>query len=144
MPLTLDHQAAEYRDAAHYWQKRCAAAEAREAELLAMLKSRNVLSENLVASKVTTPAINRKAIDLLYIYTGQTFQIGKLYGDGMKEQRRQIMSALHGRRMPISKSGVEAIRRNFYLMAGSALHGWTCEADREKKFATWAKTVTTP
>lgn len=85
------------------------------------------------------PAINWKALDLLHIYTAQTFYFGRLCGDGMKEQRRQIMSALQGRKMPVSKSGVNAITRHFEVMAGDAIKGATCIRDAEIKFAAWAK-----
>lgn len=90
---------------------------------------------------MSKPAINRKALNLLYIYTAHTFDINRLAGDANKENRRQIMSAIHGQRMPVSKSGIHAIACHFFLMAGSALDGFTCDRDRELKFAAWAKSI---
>jgi hypothetical protein len=88
---------------------------------------------------MSKPAINRKALDLLHIYTSHTFDISRLAGGAMKEARKQIVSALHGQRMPVSKSGISVIQRHFYLMSGISLEDCTCIRDREIKFAAWAK-----
>lgn len=90
-------------------------------------------------TEAPTPAFNRKAFDLLHIYTAHTFDIDRLAGDANKEARRQIMSALMGEKMPVSKSGITIIEKHFYIMAGIKLADCSCIRDAEIKFAAWAK-----
>ncbi len=84
-------------------------------------------------------AINRKALELLYIYTAHTFDMDRLRGDSMKEQRRQILSALMGQRMPASKAGVSVITRHFYLMPGGVMDECQTDQQRQVRFTDWAR-----
>lgn len=80
------------------------------------------------------------AIALLGNATLGHYVIWDLAGDANKSIRQSIMTVLLGiGKIPVAKCGVTAMAKEFYELAGSALDGYTCEANREDKFTAWAK-----
>ena len=59
------------------------------------------------------------------------FDIWTIAGGYNTQKRQLVMSALHGKKMPISKCGVTAIRADLY--AALEVTG-NCEANREDDF----------
>ena len=70
----------------------------------------------------------RKALNLLRVYTADTYDIWALSGSSKASCRAHIMSALEGTRVPQSKAGVNALRSAFEGALGA--HGLT-PRDRE-------------
>ena len=80
----------------------------------------------------------KEAIRLTGIYTGYTYNLWALAGNAKAGCRAHIMSALVGKRMPQSKSGVTALRSALYSTLG--IDG-TCIADEEEKFKVICKAM---
>lgn len=78
----------------------------------------------------------KEALRLLGIYTAGRYDIYALAGNAKAGCRTHIMSVLHGKRMPQSKSGITTMKNEFYLRAKIA-DG--CGAEREHNFRQWAK-----
>ena len=78
----------------------------------------------------------KEALRLLGIYTAGRFDIWALAGDSKASCRAHVMSALVGKKMPKSKSGVTAITAEFYQRGGIV---GSCIAHREDNFRQWAK-----
>ena len=78
----------------------------------------------------------KEALRLLGIYTTGRFDIWALAGDAKASCRAHVMSALLGRKVPRSKSGVTAIREELYSRGNIT---GTCGAHREDNFLKWAK-----
>lgn len=77
-----------------------------------------------------------EAVRLLGVYTAGRFDVWVLAGNAKAGCRAHIMSALLGRRVPQSKSGVNAMREAFYNLANPA---GDCPAAREKSFIAWCR-----
>lgn len=56
----------------------------------------------------------KSAIYLLNIYTGGSFDVWSLAGSSKASCRAHVMSALHGKKMPQSKSGVNALQAELF------------------------------
>lgn len=78
----------------------------------------------------------KEALRLLGVYTARRYDVWLLMGSGKASCRAHIMSALHGKNMPQSKSGVNALRDAFYGMCNPQ---GECDAVREDNFIQWAK-----
>ena len=81
----------------------------------------------------------KEALRLLYIYLGgRGGYFWALAGRPKASCRAHILSALHGRRVPQSKAGVNALERDLFEAAG--IQG-SCPAVREENFWAWAEKV---
>lgn len=78
----------------------------------------------------------KKALSLLSTYTAGSFNFWQLAGSSKASCRAHIMSVLKGKKVPQSKSGVNALQSAFYEFA-TIEDG--CEAVRENSFTKWAK-----
>lgn len=76
-----------------------------------------------------------EALRLLGAYTAGRFDIWMLAGSSKASCRAHIMTALEGKKMPQSKSGVNAITAAFYAFA---MPEGSCPAIREDNFRDWA------
>ena len=74
-----------------------------------------------------------KAIRLLGTYSGGRFDIWALAGNARASCRAHVMSELLGQKTPQSKSGVNAIRYEFYSRLGIWRDG-LCLAEMESEF----------
>lgn len=81
-------------------------------------------------------ANTKEGLRLLGVYTAGYFDVWRLAGNARASVRAHIMSALMGKRMPQSKSGIHAIQEHLYVVCG--IEG-TCPADREDKLRDFAK-----
>lgn len=77
-----------------------------------------------------------EALRLLKIYTAGSCIIYNLAGPAKASCRAHIMSAIKGRKMPQSQSGITALTREFYTLAQVT---GNCGAAREENFINWAK-----
>ena len=73
------------------------------------------------------------AIRLLGIYSAGRFDIWALAGNTKASCRAHVMSELLGQKTPQAKSGVNAIRREFYSQLGIWRDG-VCLAEMESEF----------
>ena len=80
----------------------------------------------------------QQAIRTLGAYTAGRFDIWLLAGPAKASCRAHVMSDLLGVRTPQSKSGVFAIRAEFYRQAGIA---GGCEAQREESFREFCRSL---
>jgi hypothetical protein len=81
-----------------------------------------------------------EATKLLGTYTAGRFDIWALAGSSRASCRAHVMSALMGRRIPQSKSGIYALREEFERRAGAC---GECNAERETNFRNWARLAVT-
>lgn len=77
-----------------------------------------------------------EALKLLQTYTAGRFDVWNLFGPAKASCRAHIMSALAGKRIPQSQSGVNALRAAFYEIAKPE---GSCPAVREVAFTAWAR-----
>lgn len=98
-------------------------------------RSKSAISFN----PMTTPNNILAALALLKVATRGHFIIGDLAGDRNAPTRQLIMGAIEGKKMAKAKCGITALETKFYAAAGITLRFCTCIADRESKFAAWAK-----
>ena len=75
----------------------------------------------------------KRAIRVLGAYTAQRFDIWVLSGNAKAGCRAHVMSELLGVKTPRSKSGVNAIRQEFYSRMGIWRDG-LCLAEMENEF----------
>lgn len=94
----------------------------------------------------TTAAQTAEAVRLLGVYTAGRFDIWMLAGNHKGTCRAHVMSALMGRKMPQSKSGVTMLRTAFYERV-EALTGARPAGDhiaaRETSFIAWCRAYST-
>jgi hypothetical protein len=85
--------------------------------------------------------MNTTGIKTLGIYTANTFDIWRLAGKRKASCRAHVMAELLGvDKIPQSKSGITAIRKQAYKVAidnGATIDG-NCIAVRERQFYDWA------
>ena len=74
---------------------------------------------------------SKEAIRLLGIYTAGRFDIWMLAGSSKASVRAHIMSVLLGTKTPQSRSGINALRSEFYSRLNIT---GECEAHREQAF----------
>lgn len=79
-----------------------------------------------------------KATILLGFYTRGSFDIYGLAGPANGQARAKVLSALVGNKMPVSKSGITAIRSEFYSRA--AISGG-CDVEREDNFIEFCRAL---
>lgn len=84
-----------------------------------------------------TPQLH-EAIRLLRCYTSDRFDLWVLSGPEKASCRAHIMSTLKGVKTPQSKSGVMAIREEFYKICRPE---GSCSAAQEDFFIIWAKGI---
>lgn len=68
---------------------------------------------------------------LLGVYSGGRYDLWALAGSVRGGCRAHVMSELVGRRVPIAKAGITALREAFYTACGVV---GQCEAEREERF----------
>lgn len=77
-----------------------------------------------------------KALKLFSIYTAGRFVAYELAAQQKASCRAHIMSALAGKKVPQSQSGVTVLRQTFITLSGVT---GNCMAAQESNFVEWAK-----
>lgn len=80
----------------------------------------------------------REAVALLGYHTNGRYDVWALAGPVNAKSRSRIMSALLGLKTPIAKSGITAIRAEFYRL--SEITGG-CDAEREDNFVEFCRSL---
>ncbi len=83
------------------------------------------------------------AVNVLSANARGSFDCWNLAGDSFASTRAAIMSELRGHRVPQSRSGVLALRSEFFSTAtalGASLDG-SCIAERDEQFFAWCREV---
>lgn len=85
-------------------------------------------------AKITHDAELYEACRLLAAYTAYRIDPWILAGPAKASCRAHVMSALMGRRMPQSKSGVSALKDELHRRAGIEKTADSCSASRDREF----------
>lgn len=80
----------------------------------------------------------RAALARLKLETRGFFHVHELAGPSKAGTRAELATLLFGVKTPQARAGVTALEAAFYALAGGALIGATCGADRQSRFIAWA------
>lgn len=80
----------------------------------------------------------REAVRLLGVYTAGRYDFWILAGPSKASCRAHVMSALLGRKVPQSQSGVTMLRAAFHALAQPA---GGCMAQRDESFEAWCQSL---